>query len=262
MTGNEPSGMVLQERDRHLLRELAIMRVIDREQTRRVAGFGSVTRANTRLLRLTQAGLLGRFFLGTTGGGKKAIYMLSPKGAKLIGVSAAGPRRQRDELVIADLFVAHQFLVNEIYCAFKYGVPAPAGAEFRRWLQFKAVVDPAIPLIPDGFVEVEGPTSAFAAFLEVDLGHERLSVWRGKVRNYLQYARSGKFNEQFRRNRFFVLVVTDSNGRQESLRRATAQLTPKIFRFATFESIKRSGLWAPIWFRPAGNEPQTLIETP
>src|ERR1700722_11132497 len=82
MAGNNRRGIVIQERDRQLLRELAVMRVIDREQAKGVAGFGSTHRANTRLLHLTKAGLLRRFFLGTKGGGQKALYALSRNGAK------------------------------------------------------------------------------------------------------------------------------------------------------------------------------------
>src|SRR5712692_9966610 len=84
MTGNNHKGIILQDRYRHLLRELAIMRVIDREQAKCVAGFGSTPRANSRLLGLTRAGLVRRFFLGTKAGGKKALYALSPAGAKLV----------------------------------------------------------------------------------------------------------------------------------------------------------------------------------
>src|SRR5260221_11970455 len=96
MNGNEHDGLVIQERDRHLLQELAVMRVIDREQVKTVAGFGSTTRANSRLLALTSAGLLRRFFLGTTGAGQKALYALSPKGAQLVGVPLRAPRRRKD----------------------------------------------------------------------------------------------------------------------------------------------------------------------
>src|SRR4029077_21157851 len=56
MTGNSKTRIVLQERDRHLLKEIAVMRVVDREQAKCVAGFGSLTRANSRLLALTRAG--------------------------------------------------------------------------------------------------------------------------------------------------------------------------------------------------------------
>jgi hypothetical protein len=72
MTGNN-KRLVLQPRDRRLLEELATMRVVDREQAKIVAGFGSTTRANTRLLALSRAGLLRRCFLGTTAGGSKAL---------------------------------------------------------------------------------------------------------------------------------------------------------------------------------------------
>src|SRR5882724_6960630 len=113
-------GMVIQSRDRHLLHELAVMRVIDREQAKIVAGFTSTTRANARLLALTRAGLLRRFFLGTIAGGAKALYTLSEKGARLVGVPENGPRRRQDEAVVADFFIQHQLATNEVYCALKY----------------------------------------------------------------------------------------------------------------------------------------------
>src|SRR6266851_328300 len=138
MVGNERSlkeqlSMVIQERDRHLLREAAVMRVIDREQAKIVAGFGSTTRANARLLALTRAGLLRRFFLGTTAGGAKALYALSAKGALLIDAPLRGPQRRKDETLAADFFVQHQLTVNEMYCALKYGA-LPQGVSFRQWM--------------------------------------------------------------------------------------------------------------------------------
>src|SRR5258708_7071125 len=134
MNGNEHDGLVIQERDRHLLQELAVMRVIDREQVKTVAGFGSTTRANSRLLALTSAGLLRRFFLGTTGAGQKALYALSPKGAQLVGVPLRAPRRRKDEALVADFVVQHQLIVNEIYCAVKYRPMNLDGVSFRRWI--------------------------------------------------------------------------------------------------------------------------------
>src|SRR5436853_532384 len=116
MTGNNHGGMVIQERDRHLLRELAVMRVVDREQAQMVGGFHSTTRINARLLALVRAGLLRRFFLGTNAGGTKALYALSVKGAQLVGVPARGPQRRKDEMLAADFFIQHQLTVNELYC--------------------------------------------------------------------------------------------------------------------------------------------------
>ena len=116
--------MIGQSRDRRLLAELSTLRVVDRELAKTVAGFGSTTRANTRLLKLTRAGLLRRFFLGS-GGGRKALYALSEKGALYGGVPMRGPRRPQGAMLVADAFVEHQLAVNSIYCAVK-------GHQFQR----------------------------------------------------------------------------------------------------------------------------------
>src|SRR6266478_6155465 len=172
MTGNNHKGIVLQDRDRHLLRELGIMRVIDREQAKCVAGFGSTRRANSRLLILARAGLLRRFFLGTRAGGQKALYALSPTGAKLVDVPFRGPRRAHNEVLIADFFVTHQLCINQIYCALKYRPIPILEVKFLQWLSFYEPLDPGNRLIPDGYLEVITPYKTVAAFLEVDLGHE------------------------------------------------------------------------------------------
>ena len=93
MAGNRRRGIVLQDRDRHLLSELGVMRIIDREMTKVVAGFGSTTRANARLLQLTRAGLLRRFFVGSIAHGRKAVYTLSPKGSELVNAKLGGIHR-------------------------------------------------------------------------------------------------------------------------------------------------------------------------
>jgi hypothetical protein len=260
MTGNEHRGMVIQERDRHLLRELAVMRVIDREQAKVVAGFGSTTRANVRLLLLTRAGLLRRFFLGTSGGGKKALYALSAKGAQLVDVPLRGPRRRKDESLATDVFVQHQLIVNQIYCCLKYGAIPMAGITFRRWVAFHQPLTSGLRLIPDGYVELATPAGTVAMFIEVDLGNESLTVWKEKVRNYLQLALSSGCERQFGQNRFRVLVLTNSERRLLSIRKAVSAATDKIFWCASLPSIERDGLFAPVWLRPKEEERLPLIQ--
>lgn len=262
MTGTDRHGLVLQARDRHLLGELVTMRIIDRETARIVAPFGSVTRANARLLGLVRTGLLRRFFMGTGGGGKKALYALSPAGARFVGASPTGPKRGRDAVVVADFFVAHQSHLNDLYCGFKYGAGYPPELQFRRWLTFASPLDHGVPLVPDGYVEFGRSDHRLAAFVEVDLGHERHAVWRVKVRHYLDYATSGRFEDRFGAKRFLVLTVADAPGRMESLRKTTAGLTDKIFRFTTFGQINEAGLWSQIWLKPNGGEAVSLAGTP
>jgi hypothetical protein len=257
MAGNNHGRMVIQRRDEHLLRELASMRVIDREQTKIVAGFTSTTRANARLLALYREGLLRRFFQGTTAGGKKALYSLSPKGARLVGAPHAGLRYGNDELLATNFFVAHQLRVNSVYCAVRYAsIPFPDAA-FGRWISFSQPVAPR--LLPDGYFEVMTPEGIAGSFLEVDLGHEGSAVWKAKVESYLKFAASGDFAKQFGQPRFRILVVANSEKRVRLLRALVRHFTEKAFWFASFEAIDQRDFWSAPWLRPADDAPKALF---
>jgi len=258
MTGNS-QRIILQDRDRHLLRELAVMRVIDREQAKCVATFGSTTRANTRLLGLKRAGLIRSFSIGTTVSGKKAMYSLSKRGAALVDVPYRGLRRASDETIIADVFITHQMRINEIYCTVKYrAIPNP-DVRFVEWKSFHAPIRPDHPLIPDGYFTLAVPRKTLAAYLEIDLGNESRSVWRKKTEAYIRYAISGTFERQLSLPQFRTLVVANSERRLASLRAATAELTDKILWFTTFEAITKNGFWSAIWQRPTDSRLQSLI---
>jgi hypothetical protein len=261
MNGIEHHEMIVQNRDQHLLRELAVMRVIDREQAKIVAGFTSTTRANARLLALTRAGLLRRFFLGTTGAGQKALYALSAKGAEFVGVPLRAPRRRNDETLVADFVVQHQLIVNEIYCAVKYRPLNLDGFSFRRWIALHEPVLPGLRLIPDGYAEWQTPSRVVRAFLEIDLGNEGHKVWKKKVDSYLQLALSEEREEQFRNNLFRVLVIAPSERRLRSIREAVVTATQKVFWFASLEAIRADGFFASVWLRPTGNELKPLLGT-
>jgi len=258
MTGNSEAHMIVQPRDEHLLRELTLMRIIDRDQAKLVAGFGSTTRANTRLLALYRAGLLRRFFQGTAAGGKKSLYALSPTGGRLVGESRPVKLRYaNDELLATNFFVAHQLHVNSVYCALRYQpIPIP-GVSFVRWQNFSQPVAPR--LIPDGFAELAAPQGAVGSFLEIDLGFEGTAVWKAKVEAYLRYASSGAFAKTFGQAQFRVLVIANSEKRVRLLAKAVGHITNKIFWFASFEAIDRDSLWSPVWVRPSDAAPKTLL---
>ncbi len=258
MAGNNGTLVILQDRDVHLLRELTVMQVIDREQAKVIAGFTSTTRANARLLALTQAGYLRRFFWGTVGGARKALYALSPQGAAVAGVPYRGPRRARDQVLAMDLFTLHQLETNELYCMLKYRPVPNDHVKLIRWQSFHEPLR-GTTLIPDGYAEVEIPGKLVALFFEVDLANETRGVWQGKVQAYLSYAMSGNCKVDFGQPQFRTLAVANSERRLASLRAATATLTYKIFWFTTLERIKREGLWANVWQRATGDARRTLL---
>jgi hypothetical protein len=259
VTGNKRPGVILQDRDRRLLRELLMLRVIDREQAEVVAGFGSITRANARLLALTRAGLLKRFFVGTFSGGKKSLYTLSRKGASLIGTAEAGLQRPRDTVLVGDRFVDHQLRINAVYLTVKFRpIPLP-GVTCAGWRAFNGPLTASVSLIPDGYFELATAARTIGTFLEVDLGTETLTIWKKKVEAYLSYAISGAFQSQFLRPQFRVLVATTSEQRLHSIRTLVARFTEKIFWISSFDLIEREGFWGPVWFRPQSREPQPLL---
>jgi protein involved in plasmid replication-relaxation len=253
MSGNRgKAGLVLQDRDRLLLNELATMRIIDRELAKLVAGFGSTTRANTRLLKLTRAGLLNRFSIGTISGGRKAIYTLSPKGGVLTNTEYRRISRSHGKTLVGDLFVAHQMRTNEVYVAVKHR-PLPPGVSFGRWRSFHAPLTQSSRLIPDGYFELQSPAGSRALFLEIDLGNQAMRVWEQKTRAYLQFAVSGDFARMFRDSQFRVLVITTSPRRLAKIRSVIAKQTDKLFWLSDFQTINRAGFWSSVWLRPTGH---------
>lgn len=257
MNGNNRHRMVVQERDKRMLGHLPVMRIIDREQAKVLGGFGSTTRANTRLLALHREGLLRRCFQGTTAGGKKALYTLSPKGARFIGAPYRGFRHGNDELLVTNFFVTHQLAVNQVYCAVACRPILAPDARCVRWIAFSNPVVPS--LLPDGYFEISTPHVATGFFLEVDLGNEGLAVWKGKTGRYLAYAASGEFKERFGLSQFRVVVIANTGKRMEAIRRAIREVTEKIFWFSSFEAIGLNAFWSSIWLRPAGDEPKPLL---
>jgi hypothetical protein len=259
MTGNRFRGVVLQDRDRHLLSELAVMRVIDQKMATLVARFGLARRTNFRLRQLTQAGLLRRFFVGSTAHGRKAVYTLAPKGADLVSAKLGGINRASGRLVLGDTFIEHQVGINEIYLVLKYRPIPYADARLTRWHTFRQSISESIKLTPDAYIELATTDGLRAMFLEVDLGTEALSVWRQKTASYLQLAVSGEFVKRFRQPQFRVLVVANSERRLTNIRATIAKSTDKIFWFTTFDVINRDGFWSPAWLRPSGDQRQSLL---
>jgi hypothetical protein len=246
MTGS--SRVVLQSRDRHLLDELKILRLVDREQAMLFAPFNSTTRANARLLALTRAGYLKRTMVGTIAGGRRTIYFLPEKRV---------PKSAGDPLARQRIF-EHQLAINRLYYRFKYVPPPQPGVRVLEWQSFDTVLSPQVPLIPDGYVKIKTPAGERALFIEVDLGTESLRVWERKTEQYLNLAVSGEYARLFRGERFGVLIVTTTERRLDHIRQTITARTEKLFWLTTFQVLEQGGVWAPIWLRPVREERQSL----
>jgi hypothetical protein len=258
MPGSKRDGVVIQDRDRHLLSEMDVMRIVDRDMVQTMGGFDSPRRTNRRLLKLTRAGLLRRFFVGSIAYGRKSIYTLSGKGVELVNAKFGGISRPAGRLVVSDKFVEHQSRINEIYLAVKYK-PLPLEARFARWHIFRRSISEAAKITPDAYFEIATGENIRAMFLEVDLGTEALKVWQQKTTYYLQLAVSGEFTKRFRQQQFRVLVIANSDRRLANIRATVAKSTDKVFWFSTLDNTHRDGIWSPIWLRPQGDRRYSLL---
>lgn len=251
MTGTD--AVVLQARDRRLLEAIGRMRLIDLDQARRIGGFGSYQRTHDRMTRLTRAGFLRRLFLPTEAGGRKAIYLLTGRGAEAVGGTATPLRRRSSGLLVGDFFAFHQLAVNDMVVELEYAV-APRKALAPHWRTFPEPLSKTVLLTPDLYFEIEKGGQVRGMFLEADLGSEPKKVWKKKIELYLRLAVSGEFGRIFGREQFRVLVVTGSARRAVNLAELAAETTTKLFWFTTFSQVRESGFEAPIWLRPGGKE--------
>lgn len=256
MLGNDTT--VVQARDRTLFEDLAVMEIADSEQVRFAARFGSVSRANARLLKLTRGGYLEKRFAGTIAGGRRAFYSLAPAGAVAAHVPFRRTRFLRRGPVERTLFLNHQLCLNWVYLAAKYGELPNSGIRLLRWVKPTKQLAETLRVMPDGIAEFEVQSGRLSVFVEVDLGSEPLRIWREKIKRYVSLATSGDFKTVVSTNQFRVLVVAASERRAGSIAAFIATITNRMFWISTVESVKRHGLWAPIWLRPGSSQTVAL----
>lgn len=256
MTGSK--GVVLQARDVQLLRELAHLRVVDREHAKALAPFGSTTRANTRLLQLLRGGLLTRLPYGSRLGGQRYVYALTVQGARAAGTDYQPPLWDPHGTLAWSPTLEHQLALNRVYLLLKQPPVPYDRIRLVRWRTFAQPISSATRLKPDAYAEVETAEALRGVFLEVDRGTESLKVWRGKIKSYLAFAISGEFTRTFRHTQFRVAVLTVSRRRTASLRRMAANHTDKLFWFSELDTSP-DHFFGQSWSRPTGDVDQFLI---
>jgi hypothetical protein len=77
-------------------------------------------------------------------------------------------------------------------------------------------------------VELMTSSGITGAFFEVDLGHERLGIWKDKISKYLRLAIASDFESLSGQKQYRVLVIVNSQRMRHSIRkvvRASAQKT-------------------------------------
>lgn len=196
----------LSERDRTVLTALGIVRVLSGGQLERLA-FDAVAasargRIRRRVLgRLVELGLvvtLERRVGGVRAGSAGLVYALSAAGQRLLDLEAGGSAaRRRQPHTPGTLFLSHALAIAELYVALVEASRRVEGAELRRfaveadarWTVRELGMEAA--LRPDALVVLGCGDIEDVWWVEVDRDTESLPRLRGKLLDYLDFARAG-----------------------------------------------------------------------
>lgn len=264
MAATKQDATALTERDRRVLELTRRFRLLSRDQIMTLAPFGSVTRVNTRLAALVEAGLLARkslpVFVGR--GSAQSLYFATPKASGFVASAEADFGRTSRQIGRWELGqVEHVRLANQAVIEIMQSVGKSGGdlMSFRSEPELRQVfVDR--PFVPDGWIAWTWSGARFNCFVEVDLHHEGLTAWRGKVTRYLEYADAGAHQERLGFRSFRVVVLARSERRLENLR-TLAVPAGRLFLFRRIgDGEPAPSLRERVWLRAAGSEPVGLVE--
>jgi len=259
------------------------------QATRLLFDSRSLTRVQTRLKELADAGCLMRLSPGRSGprGSLPLVYCLDRGGRQhlqRLGVSVPGRLRQSEEETRSTTLLLHSLRVIDLQIALEQLARRVPTVRISRMLGERALKATPVPVtLPDGTVTqvindcwadlrlttAAGIEQQCIAF-EMDNGSEYQKAWRAKVTSLLAYER-GPYQESFGVPFLTVAVVTPDASRRDTLRKWTAAANPAsgageqadIFRFAAlppdWEDVPGFFLGA-CWYRIGDDVPVPLIE--
>lgn len=240
----------LSERDRAIIRQVAMLRLMSARQVQLLHfppsehdNEQAATRARQRVLaRLCRERLLmalTRRVGGVRAGSAGLVLALGPIGQRAL--DAQGPRRRAYEPTwrFVDHTLAVSQLMVDVSLAARQGQLdiLEAQAEPESWRQFAGLAGRRV-LRPDAFLALGVSEYELLWFVEVDRASESLPTVIGKCRLYAEYYQSGR--EQAAHDGVFPRVcwVVPDDVRAERLRQAIArdrQLPERLFVVTTSE---------------------------
>lgn len=218
--------MILTQRDKDLVFEIAMSHVLSRDQILALGLFNSVTRVNTRMRVLRELGLLRNletpFFRGSLyGPGPNASEVLTGRAAGLIANRQPSPR-----------FLRHALATTEIRLALKSKGASNWQYEPMLWRVFEHA-GKTLEIRPDGMaMSVKGPI-----LVECDMGHVSPQKLGEKLKNYHQFASGGHAKRLYQIDSFNLLIVTTGKLRATHLRDLEPDRCSYGFLVQTFEEL-------------------------
>jgi hypothetical protein len=284
-------GFRLTERDREIIQTVYAFRVMTTPQIERLLfppepGRDHPTktsRCQYRLKLLYHAGYLKRDEQPQklSEGRKPLVYFLDQKGAELIADLEGKPVAKLDwnptGNIVSWLFLDHLLATNDVRTAivaaarvYRFKIEEWFDEQTLKSAQMKDYVtlkgeqggERQAAVIPDGYFRLRAGEYVYHHFLEIDrrtVTGEAADVgrrdWARKAKAYLEYYRSGKYQQRYHTQGLRILTVTTGERRLAHLKAITEKVGGKArFWFTTFERITpQTVLTEPIW-EQAGKE--------
>lgn len=260
------NAFILQPRDMEILKTVSAFSFLNSGQVAELCGFKCRKRANDRLRKLFDNGLLSRRLLVTCSE-KQLLYFAGPKAIDLIaGRTGACPDRVRKKRLKAlkarDSFLLKFLTVNNFRCAFE--ISALKGEPVRiEEFRYKPALflDEETKLFPDAYFRFGYDGSSHNLFLTADRAAESSKRIKKRIENYLEYGISGECEKQFGCRYFRLLIICQSAARLKSILKMIERVTDKSFCWLTVEkNISPEKILSRIWLRPNTEGSHSLIK--
>jgi len=260
--------MRLTSRDKRIIEAVYQMRFLTRDQIKLLEfDDGSMTACQRRLSLLYHNGYLSAIHKPIPAGYGSSIrvYCMSKKGAALIAhlyseKEARQIKWNDKQNKVEPFFIEHILAINDVRIAFlkavletkQYELLWFTEQETKAWKE--KVDDPedsskTLPITPDAFFYLTGKDKKAYYFLEVDRATESNRRWRDKIKGYVEYVKSGKYQERFKTSALRVLTITTTPERMDNLINTTQSVeNAYFFLFATFDQVKDNNIiLKPVW---------------
>lgn len=251
--------LLLQPRDEVIMTFIAEFQLLSREQIQKLLDFPCITRVNIRLKKLYDHGYLSRLFLPTITGTPKALYYLGPQGIPVVSdnLSIDPLLLERERKHLRDrklLFLNHQLFLNDIRIAFTLAIKNNAQMTLEQWIkerdcliEFQHNQGSLTALRPDGCLCLTYQNRLYSFFVEVDCSTMTNGRLKSKAKAYLDYARSGRSEQDFGFKYFRVLIITKTEARLFNLKSTIEKLNNRIFYFAVKDDVCQDYVLDRIW---------------
>jgi len=274
----------VQQRDIEILEALYSYRFLTTSQIESLF-FNTKKRAERRLRKLYDAGLVDRIFRPVVVGSAEIIYVLSGYGVNLLSQETGVDREEINEARLKSqnqksLFLDHFIDINQFRIALTLSCKTSNYAilfwKYENELKnvneqgvliSDKVKDPEnpsqkIPVSPDAFFGLETSKGKAYFFVEIDRATMSNTRFKRKMIGYTRYWLDGAYLEKWGYKTFRTLTVTTTN-RLPRLLEVTGEIKEKqllpILYFTDSKNITHQALFSDIWKTPNDESLKSIV---